>query len=131
MRVDAPGRRGEPTRAPEGDGSREAGRGSDRVGDRAREAIAADPEAEAHYWQARAIELERQLDEVRERMLVLARRLPVGLASRVDGSSTEIWEEALAEGMLEGWVETTALRPSAVAAEMQRVWSRLRLERDG
>ena len=84
-----------------------------------------------NYWQARAIELERQLDEVRERMLVLARRLPVGLASRVDGSSTEVWEEALAEGMLEGWVETTALRPSAVASEMQRVWSRLRLERDG
>lgn len=84
-----------------------------------------DPEGQVEFWRARAQELEQQLATSRARLLELADVLPPALAVLVHGDIEALRVSLIREDLLAEWEETVALQPASVAAELERLWSRL------
>ena len=81
---------------------------------------------ELRYWNARAHELERLLEEARSRLIALAGALPHQQAVLLDHEPDTLEPSGCTVDPLAGWEESVELRPGRVAEEMRGVWQRLR-----
>lgn len=86
-------------------------------------AFQGEPARELVYWRARAEALETVTNDLRRRLLILARIVPTDLLELVvsgqGGADLPPFE------LFEGWDETTTLTPSDVKTELTLLWARL------
>jgi hypothetical protein len=74
---------------------------------------------------AEAAALRRALQDLRERLLALARVLPVEYVGLLEMSADEIGSSAPGWDLYEGWRDTIDLTVSDVEPELAALWERL------
>ncbi len=82
------------------------------------------PSSDAHQWRRRAMALEAEVQALRDRLLALARVLPLEWIELLGRDAEEILEQAPLELFAEGNEAQFAGSPS-VAVELERAWARL------
>lgn len=81
-------------------------------------------DAELAALRARVAALEEVVEELRRRLVHLARLLPLDALPLLEEARAERVEPVPPWSPLDGWVETTELTPSDVEDELTRLWAR-------
>ncbi|MBM4269358.1 MAG: hypothetical protein FJ144_22595 [Deltaproteobacteria bacterium] len=90
----------------------------------------ADAWEEAHYWEARATELAKRLEEARARLLAMCAVLSPEQVHLLNATLEDLQAGEWAESAVTGVDESYQLVPGDVEEELGRVWRRLRRRGD-